>query len=145
MPLWFFYSDTENVENTKRIIRNLRNYQVLESKLSKEFLALGMNYQKWIGCFGVQSYISLNFLEGIENKYRITNLINAIKSRSDRCCLERIMGAIFYKENPLLHRYPSIMGDILKNWNWGYTFDNYLDDVKKKQIKRIFVKVWTGR
>jgi hypothetical protein len=145
MPLWFFYSDTENVENTKRIIKNLRNYQALESKLSKDFIVLGMKYQKWTGCFGVQSYINLNFLESIEKKYYITNLINCIKSRSDRCCLERIFGCIFSMESPILDKQKSLLGDIMKYQKWGYTYEEYMQHLKKGTVPGVLVKVWTGR
>ena len=145
MPLWFFYSDTENVENTKRIMRSLKNYQTLESKLTKEVVALGMTYQKWIGCFGVQSYINLNFLESIENKYSITNLVNVVKTRPDRCCLERIFGCIFSTESPILYRKKSLFGDIMKYQRWGYSYNEYMQHLKKGTIPRVIVKVWTGR
>ena len=34
LPLWFFHPDKEDVENRKRIMRHLKNYQTLDSKLS---------------------------------------------------------------------------------------------------------------
>jgi hypothetical protein len=145
MPLWFFYSDTENVENTKRIMRSLKNYQTLESKLTKDVVALGMTHQKWIGCFGVQSYINLNFIEAIENKYNITNLVNVVKTRPDRCCLERIFGCIFSTESPTLYRKKSLFGDIMKYQRWGYSYNEYMQHLKKGTIPRVIVKVWTGR
>ena len=145
MPLWFFYSDSENVENTKRIMRNLRNYQALETKLSKDIVAMGMAYQKWIGCFGVQSYINLNFLEGIESKYGITNLVHVVRCRSDRCCLERIFGCIFSTESPTLYKKKSMLGDIMKYQRWGYTYDEYMQHLKKGTVPGPIVKVWTGR
>jgi hypothetical protein len=145
MPLWFFYSDTENVENTKRIIKNLKNYQAIESKLSKDLSLMVMNHEKWIGCFGVQSYINLNFLEHIENKYCITNLIKYIKCRADRCCLERIFGCIFSTEYPKLYLKKSLLGDIMKYQKWGYTYEEYMQHLKKGTIPKVIVKVWTGR
>jgi len=145
MPLWFFYSDSENIENTKRIMRNLRNYQVLESKLSNDIIAMGMAYQKWIGCFGVQSYINLSFIERIEIKYGIMNLVHAVKCRSDRCCLERIFGCIFSTESPTLYNKKSLLGDIMKYQRWGYTYNEYMQHLKKGTVPRILVKVWTGR
>ena len=145
IPLWSFGSDTENVDNTLRIAKNLKN-DILRTKLKKEVNILGFNNDKWSGCFGVQSYINYNFLESINNKYGIINLLPVVNCRADRCCLERIFGAIFSSENPqiLLHR-KSLFGDIMSYYKWGYTFDEYVSNFKKGTIPRYVVKVWTGR
>ena len=74
MPLWFFHSDTENVENTKRIASYLRNNIDINNKITKEFNILGMKINQWFGCFGIQSYIKLSFLQRIQAKYNILNL-----------------------------------------------------------------------
>lgn len=145
MPLWFFYADKENVENTKRIAKNLKNNILIENMLSNDFNILGMNTNKWYGCFGVQSYINLRFLEQIENKYGITNLISAVTCRTDRCCLERIFGIIFFTESPKLFKQKSLFGDIMKYQKWGYSYDEYMVNFKKCTISRAVVKVWTGR
>lgn len=145
LPLWHFNSDSENVENTKRIISCLKNNQLISGKLSNDTTALGLTTDKWCGCFGVQSYISLSFLERIQEKYNIINLIHMIKCRSDRCCLERILGAIFNTECPWLFNQKSLFGDIIKYHKWGYTYDEYIDDFNKGTIPKIIVKVWTGR
>jgi hypothetical protein len=145
MPLWFFNSDKENIENTKRIIKSLKNYQSIEIKLIKDILVLNMKHEKWIGCFGVQSYINLKFLEQIENKYSITNLVNVVRCRADRCCLERIFGCIFSTEYPILNKKNSILGDIMKYQRWGYTYDEYMLNLKKNTIPGLLVKVWSGR
>jgi hypothetical protein len=145
MPLWFFHSDQENVENTKRIVKNLSNNMLINNKVSKNFNVLGMNADKWFGCFGVQCYINLSFLEQIENKYRITNLLHTVRCRADRCCLERIFGAIFFTEYPELYNKKSLFGDIMKYQRWGYSYDEYMVNLKKGAIPRNIVKVWTGR
>jgi hypothetical protein len=144
LPLWFFNKDSENIENTKRIINKLKNYQIIQNKMLDEQVLL-MPRKKWIGCFGVQSYINLNFLEHIEEKYSITNLLNHVKCRSDRCCLERIFGCIFSIESPNLIKQKSLLGDIMNYEVWGYTYDDYMVDFKKGTIPKIIVKVWTGR
>ena len=64
LPLWFFHSDKENIENTKRIAKNLKNYILLDKKLNKDIDVLAFFNNKfsndiWFGCFGVQSYINL--------------------------------------------------------------------------------------
>ena len=145
LPLWFFYPDKENVENTKRIVKNLKNNVSIDNKVSKEINLLGLNSDKWYGCFGVQSYINLSFLEQIENKYKITNLISAVTCRADRCSLERIFGSIFFSESPKLLNQRSLFGDIMKYQKWGYSYDEYMVNLKKGTVPRAVVKIWTGR
>jgi hypothetical protein len=145
MPLWFFYSDKENIENTKRITAYLKNNIVIHNKITKEFNILGMKSDEWFGCFGVQCYINLSFLEKIQAKYNILNLINAVTCRPDRCCLERIFGAIFSTESPKLLLNKSLLGNIMTYHQWGYTFNQYMSDLKKGTLPRYTIKVWTGR
>jgi len=145
LPLWFFNPDKENFENTKRISKNLKNNISIETKVSKEINVLGLNVDKWYGCFGVQSYINLEFLEYIENKYRINNLITAVTCRKDRCSLERIFGSIFFSESPKLLNAKSLFGNIMKYQKWGYTYDEYMVDLKRGTLPRAIVKIWTGR
>jgi hypothetical protein len=144
MPLWFFYPDKENLENTKRIMRYSKNYQAINDKMNNEMI-LGLPHNKWYGCFGVQSYINYYFLEKIEKKYGITNLIQAVNCRPDRCCLERIFGCIFFTEYRNILKQKSLLGNIMKYHKWGYTYDEYIEDLKKGTIKTPIVKVWTGR
>ena len=144
MPLWHFNSDQENILNTKRIIKHLKNYQNIESKLSHEQI-IGMPRDKWYGCFGVQSYINLNFLENVERKYGITGLIQSVNCRADRCCLERIFGCIFFTEYQIMLKRKSLLGDIMKYYKWGYTYDEYTRDLKKGIVVAPIIKVWTGR
>jgi len=145
LPLWFFYSDKENIENTKRIASYLKNNIIVNSRITKDLNILGFKTNEWFGCFGVQSYINLSFLEKIQQKYNITNLIQAVKSRADRCSLERIFGVIFFTENPSLFTKTSLLGNIMTYHTWGYSFDQYMNDLKKGTIPRFVVKVWTGR
>jgi hypothetical protein len=145
LPLWHFHSDKENVENTKKIVSCLKNSYSLQEKLCGDVNILGLKSNKWYGCFGVQSYINLKFLERIEQKYGITRLISAIHCRADRCCLERIFGAIFCSESPKLIARKSLLGNIMTYQTWGYTFDQYMEDFKKAAIQKVVVKVWTGR
>lgn len=150
VPLWFFHEDTENVENTKRIVKYLKNFTIIENKITNNngIKILGLSRlinDKWYGCFGVQSYINLSFLEKIEQKYGISNLIFSVHCRADRCCLERIFGAIFFTEYPNLLAKKSLFGNIMTYQTWGYTFDEYMDNLKKGTIPKGVVKVWTGR
>lgn len=143
MPLWHFNPDKENLNNTKRIIKNLSNYISIENKISLEILSL--NHDKWFGCFGVQSYINLNFLEHIDKKYRIANLISSVQCRSDRCCLERIFGCIFFTEYSNIINQKSLFGDIMKYQKWGYSYDDYINNFNQGKLPKHIIKVWTGR
>lgn len=147
LPLWFFPADTENVVNTKRILRSIRNSHLLEHKLDNSKLVLTMHNDVWYGCFGVQCYINLEFLKHIELKYYITNLVNVVHNRKDRCCLERIFGCIFFTEYKKIKQIRSILGNILQYHKWGYSFDEYEEDCKKKGPLKNYkiVKIWTGR
>lgn len=144
LPLWFFYPDKENLENTRRITRNLKGYQRIESKIAQDNV-IGMPHDKWFGCFGVQSYINLKFLESIEQKYGFTNLLNAVNCRADRCSLERVFGCIFFTENKKIVNQKSLLGDIMKYQTFGYSYDQYMNSLKKGTVPRVVVKVWTGR
>ena len=145
LPLWFFHSDTENVTNTKRIIKSLKNNSILERKLEKNPTTMFQPIDTWYGCFGVQSYIKLSFLEEIQNKYGITNLIKSVKCRADRCCLERVFGCIFFSECKNILKIRSLFGNIMQYQTWGYTYNEYKCDIKKGKIPKAIIKVWTGR
>jgi len=147
MPLWFFPYDKENIHNILRICSGLKNNYILMHKLTQnQPNILGMNSSnEFACCFGAQSFINYNFLNKIEEKYGITNLVYYIKNRTDRCALERIIGLLFTMEYPALMNYKSLLGNIQVVGNWGYSFEDYQNHLyNKKRIKPV-VKVWTGR
>ena len=144
IPLWFFYSDKENISNTIKISNSLKNRREIQEKLSNNGIEM-MVKSKWYGCFGVQSYINHDFLLRIEAKYGITNMIGRVECRADRCCLERIMGCIFFTENTKILKKKSLFGNIIQYQKWGYNYDQYEANLKKGTIPRRVVKVWTGR
>lgn len=152
IPLWHHDYDSENIHNLNRIASGLTNNGQLMNALSdnnNSILSLrsfGNNDSKYKLCFGTQAFIKLNFLEGLENKYRISNLVNFIQNRTDRQGLERIMGLLFCIEYPGLSNQKSLFGDILtKNKCFSYNYDNYIEDLKKGKVIYRFVKVWSGR
>ena len=106
--------------NTLRISNNLSNSLSIQQKITLNDSLIGLPHLKWYGCFGGQSFINHNFLQEIEGKYRITNMISAVKCRDDRCSLERILGCIFFTENQKILNKKSIFGDIMKYQKWGY-------------------------
>jgi hypothetical protein len=97
IPLWHFEPDKENVENSIRLVSRLKKNSELIYRLTNEndMTSLGLSKytrKNWYGCFGCQSYINHAFLSLIVSKYTLFNLLNVVKNRSDRCCLERILG-----------------------------------------------------
>ena len=149
VPLWHFNADSVSVHTSLQLTRLLTNKEIVQRKLSHlDNATLGLNYLKWYGCFGVQCFISLSFLSFLEGKYNITSLIQVVKNRADRICLERIFGVLFYTENMnQLRKYKSILGNIFNHkLSFKYTFDKYEKDIKNNNLNHeSLVKVWTGR
>jgi hypothetical protein len=151
IPLWHFTCEkNENSNNTLRLISVLNNgyeiYNTFTVDKSFETMMDRKNKNIWSGCFGIQSFINRDFLIGLRNKYHLFNLLNVVQCRLDRCCLERIIGMIFYTEYIKHLKIPSLFGDIKTYFEWGYTYNQYIEDIKNKKIPNIpFVKVWTGR
>jgi hypothetical protein len=76
-------------------------------------------------------------------KYQLKNLIQVIKTRINRCCLERIFGIIFYLE--MKTNIPSLFGNINTNNKYGLTYEEYLNDLKSGKVNANIVKVFSGR
>jgi hypothetical protein len=131
----------QNLHNNGKIMENLKN--ILKNNVNS--IISWKRDEEWNGCFGVQCFINYHFLKKIEEKYKITGMLNHVKNRTDRSSLERIMGIIFSTEYPEMKIYKSLLGDIFTWQNFGYSFDEYNDDFNKKKIVRPIIKVWTGR
>lgn len=143
-PVWFFYPDKEDIENRLRIASKLNNAYGIMNQLTLNDTVLGMPHLKWYGCFGVQCFINRDFLLHLQRKYSITNLVDAVYTRKDRQCLERIFGCLFFAESKPSER-KSLLGDIMKYQKYGYTYKQYVADIKKGRLPKTIVKVWTGR
>jgi|LauGreDrversion4_2_1035121.scaffolds.fasta_scaffold08712_8 hypothetical protein len=149
IPLWHHKYDKENIHNIVRIASALKNNSILLNKITKKDNLI-INFKPTDNtfnlCFGGQCYIKLKFLELLENKYHISNLINVIHNRTDRCSLERILGLLFCQEYQRLLTVKSMFGDIMKQPRaFSYTYDDYCNDLNNKKLIKPFVKVWTGR
>lgn len=143
MPIWHFdYNDDKS--NSIKLLAHIKNTSVIRQKIIEDsVLTLGFRKQdSWLGCYGVQSFISLSFLKKINYKYDLLSIVRHIKNRKDRCCLERIMGIIFHIECPFLSQKGSLLGDIFKYQKWGLSYKEYKN---KKKNFRPLMKVWTGR
>ena len=73
-------------------------------------------------------------------------MLSCVSCRVDRCCLERIMGCIFFTEYPRILKIKSILGNITDRKNsFKYTFEKYNENLKKGFVPRAVIKVWSGR
>jgi len=147
IPLWHHTYDKENLNNLLRISSYLKNNSIIKKHLlGNDINILGMNKNQDFLCFGSMCYINYNFLNHLEHKYKITNLVNAIHNRTDRCGLERIMGILFSLENSQLKNIKSLFGSIFSQpHSFNYTYDKYKNDILDKKLPSFFIKVWTGR
>ena len=132
VPLWSFDANNEHMTTVKRLASHLNNNQHMLHLLSDT--GLPSMQKKWTGCFGAMCFINTEYLLFINAKYNLVNLVHHIKSREDRCALERVLGIIFSCKT-------SIFGDIFKYGIWGLTYDEYMN----KKVARPVIKVFTGR
>jgi len=150
LPLWHHCYDRENEQNIYRITSALSNNRQLHNRLSKngnnKLIINTISSDSFNLCFGCQCFIKLDFLERLQRKYNINNLVNVVHNRTDRCALERVFGLLFCIEYPAIIKYKSLLGDILtKPLAFQYNYDNYENDIKHKKKITAIVKVWTGR
>jgi hypothetical protein len=134
MSLWHFFRIHNPTHYDPNIALVLKHGNII-NEISKMRI--------WDGCFGVQSFIKHSFLVHIMKKYHIKNLIQVIKTRANRCSLERIFGIIFYSEMKM--NIPSLFGNINTNDKFGYTYEEYLNDLKKGKVNANVIKVFSGR
>ena len=125
MPLWHWQYDKENLNNLLRLSSFLQNKSVLKNKLAgSEINILGLTQKDNFNLvFGGMCYINHSFLMIIEAKYRLSNLVNAVKCRTDRCGFERIIGLLFFIEYPSVLSIKSLFGNIsshYKNFSYNY-------------------------
>jgi hypothetical protein len=147
LPLWHFNPDMDNLHNSLHLISRMRNTYSIQSNLSLNGIVILGRKHEWTGCFGVQSYISHNFLVKITEKYNLFSLLENVKSRPDRCCLERIFGIIFTLESGITKKQKSLFGNIHQyNSGFDYTYEKYKYDLTvRKKLPKGVIKVWTGR
>jgi hypothetical protein len=118
---------------------------------NEELLDLYKDKTNWVGCFGVMSFIDYNALEEIQEKYNFLNLLEIVKTRDDRMCVERIFAVISYK---ITNNYcKGLHGDIHKDYlsNWSFDYIKYInmfyiaDSVIAPYNDYYAIKIWSGR
>jgi hypothetical protein len=136
--MWYFTHHWDNELGEIEMINKIENNENINKLYHKK--------NKWFGCFGLQSIIDLDFLEKMEMKYNIFNLLEYIKTREIRMDFERIFGLLCFQENKNLINDISMYGIIHHYIHWGYTYDSYINDIKTNKLDHLdIVKVWTGR
>jgi hypothetical protein len=148
IPLWHHPYDKEHLNNLLRISSFLKNNNYVKQELmGNEINILGITIKKQLNlCFGGQCYINHNFLLLLEKKYNLSNLVNVIKCRRDRCGLERILGILFNIEYNNLMQVKSLCGEIFLHYkSFKYNYTNYISDFNKGKVPGVITKVWTGR
>lgn len=103
---------------------------------------------KWVGCFGSCMVITLEFLEGMENRLGITKWISIINKRNFRIGLERAIGIVCSYMQPKRVDY-SLFGNIIDSqvarapiYSF-YDIEKYLKD--KTYLKDKIIKVFNSR
>ena len=138
------FSHLRNFKNFTRIFSFPNGSYNIDIKFFKDFCGYIENGDKvfkyhsnhkyeLIGCFGVCYYIEYDFLEKIQNKYNILNLINFIDSRDKRKTLERFFSCLFEMEHNSKN-LPHLVGNI---------FDTLTKQRKKKNV--VIEKKFYGR
>jgi hypothetical protein len=152
--LWHFeFHKTEYYRLVLSMLTNLNHDQ--------ELIELYKNENKWDGCAGLSSIITLKFLEKIQEKYLFLNLLNYFndetgndKFRILRCTLERILAIICFNELKwnVEHKFKfSLLGSIISVPHFsGYTYEMYKKDINNKnensKIQNLqIIKCWNGR
>ena len=134
--LWHFTHKWDNREEELKMLNLINNNNLTNFYKTKE----------WVGCFGIQSIISLNFINKIYNKYNFDKLLEYIDERPKRMNFERIFSVICTYENKKLYQQPSLYGIIHHYTHWGYNYESYEDDIKNKRIEHLpLIKIWNGR
>jgi hypothetical protein len=138
ISLWNFSKihNKTHLQNNLRIAGSLNYRNLIQKCLIDDSV--------WRGCFGVQSFIKHSFLLHIMNKYNINNLLNVVRSREDRCSLERIFAVIFYLELRTMNT--SLLGEMDRLVKFEYTYEQYINTLRLTgTVPQKVVKVFTGR
>ena len=126
--LWDFDHDWNEELHEITLLKLLNNWSPLVDYY---------NGKTWRGCFGAMTVINHTFLEEINEKYNLYNLIPFIKTRPDRMAFERVLAILIGIEKPS----QSILGNIHTYIPWGYKYSSYLSN----NLDIPVFKIWTGR
>ena len=114
--------------------------------LNNDIIINKYDEKKWLGCFGVQTIINYSFVEKLHENFKIFDLIKYIDTRSKRMNFERIFSVLCNLLDENLFYNKSVYGNIKNYINWGYNFDDYINDKNSNKIDNYYlIKTWNGR
>lgn len=131
--LWHFDHSANNLKMEKYMI-NLLNDETIEDYYDGK---------EWFGCFGVMSLIRFDFVEKLNKKFKIFDLLNYIDNRQKRMNFERIFSVLCTMINKDIYKHKSIYGDIKKYIKWEYKYNEYKTDKNLDEYE--LIKIWNGR
>jgi hypothetical protein len=139
--LWSFKHNWDQITDETRMIDAFND---------KELKKFYQNKNLWKGCFGCMSIIKHDYLVFINSKNNISLLLDFIRTRYNRCSLERVIACLLQfhdndndnddnddNDDDIANK--SLFGDIHKYCNYGITF------IDKDKYDLPFTKVWSGR
>jgi hypothetical protein len=140
--LWHF--DTylgQGINGTNDTNVTFINYCDQKEKL----LNLYFDKNAWLGCFGVSSLVTLDFLDVLFSQYNFLNCIKEVKVRHHREAMERVFALIVFLEEPLLKIKSSFFGNILTDYPNAYAvkWEDYINGYRNYNIA--VNKVWSSR
>lgn len=134
--LWHFDHNCNNLIDENKMMKILNNEKIIEKYDEK----------KWYGCFGVQTLISYNFVEKLQNNFKIFDLLKYIDNRSKRMNFERVFSVLCTLLDNNIFENESLYGNIHNYMEWGYNYDKYIADENKDILKKYdLIKIWNGR
>jgi hypothetical protein len=132
---WHFNEkDTVNVKKSVTLLSYL-----IKSKEIEEYAVNG----EWVGVFGGACIIDLSVIEMLEEKYKVTNLVNFIRTRKQRQLIERVLGILLcYEKNVTsnfgdIHKYP-------KNFE-SINLQTSIHNISQANYNTAIIKLWRGR
>jgi hypothetical protein len=97
----------------------------------------------YLGCFGVASIMTYEYVEHLHTKYDLFKLLYVVQTRENRMSLERILALLAYLDGKVTNADCSVMGCIMNHHRAMYlSFNEYKS---LGFINYIMVKVWSGR
>lgn len=138
--LWHFHTRFAFDEDRMKILfQNCDN--------NNDFYNMFNTKNKWHGCFGVCSVITLNFLDNLFDYFKFEKAIELVKSRNDRTCVERIFAVlcfVIHDDKEKMYSNPSIFGNIHDSKNaFHQTWNHYIN--KNYDTNSQCIKIWSGR
>lgn len=136
--MWDFIHRWDNEVNEKELLVNLNK--------SDDLIKFYDDKKLWRGCFGVMSVIEHNFLKKMVEEHNFFNLLDVVKTRTDRQSLERIFALLCCKTKNTLIKNPSIFGDLKRYGFYGMKYGKYIRERNAGNISHLkIVKVASGR